>query len=79
MAKSYVGAESAPNNPTLHSPNLRLAIGAALDRYGLAPARFGRMAVRDPRFVFDLRRGREPRPATEARVRAFISQLGEAL
>lgn len=36
------------------------------------PTRFGRDAVGDPRFVFDLRRGREPRPATAARVRAFL-------
>lgn len=34
--------------------------------------RFGREAVRDPRFVFDLRRGREPRTETEQRVRAFL-------
>ncbi len=36
-------------------------------------SRFGREAARDPRFVFDLRRGREPRPATRARVLAFIA------
>ncbi|HEX8366447.1 MAG TPA: hypothetical protein VF603_14295 [Allosphingosinicella sp.] len=35
-------------------------------------ARFGREAVRDPRFVFDLRLGREPRPQTEQRVGAFL-------
>jgi 2,4-dienoyl-CoA reductase-like NADH-dependent reductase (Old Yellow Enzyme family) len=35
-------------------------------------ARFGREAVRDPRFVFDLRLGREPRRQTEQRVRAFL-------
>ena len=34
--------------------------------------RFGREAVRDPRFVFDLRQGREPRIETEQRVRAFL-------
>ena len=34
--------------------------------------RFGREAVRDPRFVFDLRRGREPRPRTVQRVLAFL-------
>jgi len=36
-------------------------------------ARFGREAVRDPRFVFDLRRGREPRPETERRVLAWLN------
>jgi 2,4-dienoyl-CoA reductase-like NADH-dependent reductase (Old Yellow Enzyme family) len=34
--------------------------------------RFGREAVRDPRFVFDLRHGREPRIETERRVLAFL-------
>jgi hypothetical protein len=37
-------------------------------------ARFGRDAVRDPRFVFDLRNGREPRARTVERVRAFLDQ-----
>ena len=36
---------------------------------------FGRLAVRDPRFVFDLRRGREPRYDTERRVHAFLDAL----
>ena len=39
----------------------------------ISPSRFGREAARDPRFVFDLRRGREPRARTEARVVAFIA------
>jgi hypothetical protein len=36
------------------------------------PTRFGREAVGDPRFVFDLRKGRDPRPGTIARVRAYL-------
>ena len=43
-----------------------------LRRSQVPPARFGRDAVGDPRFVFDLRNGREPRPRTERRVRAYI-------
>ena len=35
-------------------------------------ARFGREVMRDPRFVFDLRNGREPRDRTVSRVRAFL-------
>ena len=35
-------------------------------------ARFGREAMGDPRFVFDLRNGREPRPRTVERVRSFL-------
>ena len=35
-------------------------------------ARFGREVMHDPRFVFDLRKGREPRVRTVARVRAYL-------
>ncbi len=43
-----------------------------LRRSDVAPTRFGREAVGDPRFVFDLRNGRDPRPQTVARVRAYL-------
>ena len=43
-----------------------------LRRSDIAPTRFGREAVGDPRFVFDLRKGREPRAETERRVRSFL-------
>ncbi len=39
----------------------------------ISPSRFGREAACDPRFVFDLRRGREPRDATARRIIAFMS------
>lgn len=39
---------------------------------GVPPTRFGREAVGDPRLVGDLKRGREPRPETAARIFAFI-------
>ena len=35
-------------------------------------ARYGREVMRDPRFVFDLRNGREPRIQTVNRVRAYL-------
>lgn len=38
----------------------------------VAPTRFGREVMKDPRFVFDLRNGRDPRPSTVARVVAFL-------
>jgi hypothetical protein len=38
-------------------------------------ARFGREAMGEPRFVFDLRRGREPRARTVERVRAFLETI----
>lgn len=40
---------------------------------GQPPTRFGREALGDPCFVGDLRRGREPGPATVARIEAFIA------
>lgn len=43
----------------------------------LTATQFGRLALRDPRFVFDLRSGRRLRPATIAKVEAYLgsSQL----
>ena len=38
----------------------------------IAPTRFGREAVGDPRGGLDRRRGREPRPTTVARVVEFL-------
>jgi hypothetical protein len=43
-----------------------------LRRNGTAPTRFGREALGDPRFVFDLRNGRDPRPQTVQRVLAYL-------
>lgn len=48
------------------------AIEKHLRRTGTAPTRFGREVVGDPRFVNDLRRGREPRAGTVRRVRAYL-------
>jgi hypothetical protein len=43
-----------------------------LKKHAVPASRFGRAAAGDPRFVFDLRRGREPRASTIARVHSFI-------
>jgi hypothetical protein len=48
-----------------------------LRTHKLAPSRFGRQVAGDPRFVFDLRRGREPRAATRARVLAHIASMSD--
>ena len=40
----------------------------------MRPARFGREAVGDPCFVFDLREGREPRARTVARVMQYLDE-----
>lgn len=51
------------------------AIEQHLRRTGTPPTRFGRDALGDPRFVEDLRRGREPRAGTERRIRAYLEQF----
>jgi len=48
-------------------------IERCMRKRNIAASRFGRDAAHDPRFVFDLRQGREPRPRTQARVLAFIA------
>lgn len=48
-----------------------------LRRHRIPATRFGREAVQDPRFVLDLRNGREPRPETIARVLAHMAQTEE--
>lgn len=41
---------------------------------GMPETKFGRMAVRDPRFVHDLRNGRMTGPSVERRVRGFMRE-----
>ncbi|HMT41583.1 MAG TPA: hypothetical protein PKC48_04830 [Sphingorhabdus sp.] len=45
-----------------------------IERHGLSPTRFGRLAVKDPRFVEDLRSGRSPRRRTLERVSAYMRE-----
>lgn len=40
---------------------------------GMAPTRFGRDAVRDPRLVFDMRNGREPGTRMIRRIEHFMN------
>jgi len=48
-----------------------------LRQYDTPPTRFGREAVGDPRFVFDLRNGRDPRPRTVKRVFAYLQAAAQ--
>ena len=48
-----------------------------LRQNGTPPASFGRAALGDPRFVFDLRNGRHPRPQTVSRVRAYLEAVAQ--
>jgi 2,4-dienoyl-CoA reductase-like NADH-dependent reductase (Old Yellow Enzyme family) len=43
-------------------------------RTGVPATRFGREAAGDPRLVFDLRKGREPRSQLTARVHTFLDE-----
>lgn len=48
-----------------------------LRRTGTPPTRFGREVLGDPRFVLDLRNGREPRESTQRRVFAYLQTLNQ--
>jgi len=41
---------------------------------GMTPSAFGKAAVGDPLFVFELRQGREPRRETCAKVKTYIRE-----
>ncbi len=58
---------------------LLLQVEKCLRATALTPTRFGRDAIGDPRLVFDLRRGREPRQRTADRIRAYISAVSEGM
>lgn len=52
--------------------NINWDVERFLKRSGMQPTRFGRLAARDPRLVFDLRMGREVRAPLARRIRAFM-------
>jgi hypothetical protein len=52
--------------------SLLIEIDRYLRRTGMPATKFGRLAVRDPRLVGDMKRGRQLRPYTVARVRALL-------
>jgi hypothetical protein len=49
-------------------------IEAFLKERQIAPTRFGRDSVRDPRLVFDMRNGREPGPKMCRRLDAYMDR-----
>ena len=49
-----------------------------LRQTGLPATRFGLLAAADPRLVFDLRNGREPRKRMTMRVEHFMNTFGES-
>ena len=46
-----------------------------LRQHEMAATKFGRLAAHDPRFVLDLRMGREPRDRTEQRIQGFMAGI----
>lgn len=50
------------------------AIEDFLSRTGTTPTAFGKDALKDPNFVFDLRKGRSPSAAVIDRVQAYIAR-----
>jgi len=57
--------------------HVRRRIELYLRRTRLSASAFGRQAVNDPRFVQDLRNGRELREKTEKRVHAWLDAAEE--
>lgn len=54
--------------------HLHRRVETYLRHSGMTATRFGREAMGDPRFVFDLRNGRSPRPETSARLAAWLDR-----
>lgn len=56
------------------SEQFRTEVEGFLADTGMDPTVFGREALNDPSFVFDLRQGRSCRTTTIDRVQAFMSE-----
>ena len=54
--------------------NIGRDIEIFLRQKDMPPTKFGRLAARDPRLVFDIRLGRELRPPLAERVRTFMQR-----
>ena len=46
--------------------------------FDMPATKFGRLAAHDPRFVLDLRNGREPRSGTVSRIDRFMTDWRSA-
>jgi hypothetical protein len=58
-------------------PDLLAEIAKFCDRTGLSVAAFGKEAMGDPRFVYDLKAGRQCLPRTVEKARAYIAANAE--
>ena len=50
-----------------------------MTHHEMPATKFGRLAAQDPRFVLDLRMGRTPRAATEARIKRWMADYAASL
>ncbi len=55
------------------APPLLDAIDEFLGAHSMSPVTFGRLAMKDPHFVRDIRGGRRVWPETETKVRNFMA------
>jgi hypothetical protein len=55
------------------APSLLDAIDEFVSLHGMSPITFGRLAMKDPHFVRDIRGGRRVWPETDAKIRAFMA------
>jgi hypothetical protein len=58
-------------------PELLAEIAAFCERSSMSAATFGKQAMGDPRFVYDIRSGRQCLPRTVEKARAFIAAHAE--
>ena len=59
--------------------HLLLRVEQYLRRSGTPATRFGREAARDPRLVFDMRKGRTLRAATARRVTEHLAEVEQQI
>jgi len=52
--------------------DLFLEIHLFLKRRGMTADEFSRRALNDPKYLSEMKRGRTPKPATIAKIRAFM-------
>jgi hypothetical protein len=70
VEKKISGQKEAPLDELLRD------IERFIKAQGITPTRFGREAVKDPNFVFDLRDGREPRRRVRDAAKKYMLTFG---
>ena len=73
-----MGLDRPTESQSIEEPMLIRTVEKFLRETRMPATKFGRLAVRDPRFVFDLRLGREPRHRVRLRVEHFMNTYREA-